>query len=356
MSCTKCNEKFLLSATASNIYFITEFDEMNEKIHNYLNKLSIAYKTIHDIIYIEVENTEEFFIQNISSLNKCFNELEKNVIKLYTQEIGQTLSFQSLLQAKPIQRYINLIEDREFFDIINNESLTSYFQPIINAKNRDIYGYETLIRGVKDDGSLLYPDELFKKSYRNDLDFRVDKLCRETALKTAATKKVKQKVFINFLPTAIYDPEYCLNSTIKWAKQLDFDPSNIVFEVVETQQVKDKEHLLGILKYYREKGYMIALDDVGEGYSGLNMLIDIKPDIIKVDRNIITNIDQNKFKQSVYKALYQLSIENGIKILAEGVETPYELDTIEKIGVDYIQGYYFAKPQAEPIRKIEVFS
>ena len=137
---------------------------------------------------------------------------------------------------------------------------------------------------MKEDGTLMYPDVLFTKSKRNDHNFKLDRLCRESALKTAATKKIAQKVFINFIPTSIYDPKFCLKSTEKWAKQLEFDPSQIVFEVVETEKVSDQNHLKKILEYYREKGFQIALDDVGEGYSSLNMLIELEPDIIKVDR------------------------------------------------------------------------
>ena len=121
---------------------------------------------------------------------------------------------------------------------------------------------------------------------------------------------------------------------------------------MESESVKDKTHLLKILDFYKKEGFSIALDDVGEGYSSLNMLVNIHPDIIKVDRNIITNIDTDKLKQSTYRALFNLARENGIAVLAEGVETKEELAMIESIGVDYLQGYYFGKPNAEPLRKI----
>jgi EAL domain-containing protein (putative c-di-GMP-specific phosphodiesterase class I) len=100
-----------------------------------------------------------------------------------------------------------------------------------------------------------------------------------------------------------------------------------------------------ILNYYRKEGFLIALDDVREGYSSLNMTIDIKPDIIKIDRNI----DKDPMKQSIYRALRGICLD----ILAEGVETPYELEKVKEIGVDYAQGYYFARPSAEIIRTIE---
>jgi EAL domain-containing protein (putative c-di-GMP-specific phosphodiesterase class I) len=352
MACTKCYEVFELNHSFSKIYFLSEIPELNKKCKLFIDKVGLQSFDFDGMPFIKVDDTKQFFEENIDAMLELFTQIEREEIKIHVQRKSETISFMSILRAKPMQRYINLISDREFFDIINNQSLTSYYQPILQAHDKSIFGYEALIRGVKADGSLMYPDVFFEKSARNDLNFKVDRLCRESALKTAAVKKIKQKVFINFLPTSIYDPEFCLASTVKWAKQLEFDPANIIFEVVETEFVKDQEHLQKILQYYRKQGFKIALDDVGEGFSNLNTLISIKPDIIKVDRQIIENIDKDELKQSVYKALYTLAKENGIEVLAEGIETAFELQMIESIGVDYLQGYYFGKPQVEPIRKI----
>lgn len=352
MSCSKCQEIFQLEEKAANIFWMSEYEELREKIKIFFSKLGLQSNQEGGIDFISVGDAKLFFLENIDAMVEFFNDIEAQSIKLHIQYEGENFNFQSVLGAKNLQRYINLVQDREFFDIINNASLTSYFQPIVDAKDYSIFGYEALIRGVRENGDLMFPDELFSKSTRNDLNFKLDRMCRESALKTAAVKRITQKVFINFLPTAIYDPQFCLNSTVKWAKQLEFDPKNIIFEVVETESVKDKNHLKNILSYYREQGFEIALDDVGEGYSGLNMLINLKPNIIKIDREIIQNIDKDELKQSTYKALYTLARENGIKILAEGVETSFELEMIQKIGVDYLQGYYFGRPQAEPVRRI----
>ncbi|MGB5866623.1 MAG: EAL domain-containing protein [Arcobacteraceae bacterium] len=352
MSCEKCNEKFTLKNSTGVIFIISEIDELVEKSELFLNKLSLSPKNNNGLLMFTTENIKTFFTENIDAFKMHFNDLEREKIKIFTANDENSFNYQSVLTAKTLQRYINLFDDQDFFDIVNNESLTVHFQPIIDMHTNKIYGYETLARGVNADATLMYPDVLFEKSKRNDYNFRLDRLCRESALKTAATKKVHQKVFINFIPTSIYDPEFCLNSTVKWAKQLEFDPAQIVFEVVETELVKDQGHLKKILEYYRSKGFKIALDDVGEGYSSLNMIIELRPDIIKIDRNIISGIDQNELKQSVYKALFNLAKENDITVLAEGIETAYELEMIKSIGVDLAQGYYFAKPSSEPIRKI----
>ncbi len=351
MSC-KCKDIFFISEKDSKIHFITQVSELISKSSNIIKKLGFDFEKNENIISFHVKNPRAFFEENFDCLNTNFNDLEKEEIKIFIENEDNKLTLNSILFTKALNKYLYFIEDRSFFDIIENSSLTAHFQPIIDMNTNKIFAYETLTRGVLPDGTLMYPDDLFKKSARNDMNFTLDRMCRETALKTTAVKKIDAKVFINFIPTSIYDPEFCLASTVKWAKQLEFDPKNIVFEVVETQDVKDKEHLKSILNYYRNKGFLIALDDVGEGYSSLNMIIDIRPDIIKVDRNIIENIDKDPMKQSIYKALRTICVDNNIKILAEGVETPYELEKVKEIGVDYAQGYYFAKPSAEIVRVI----
>jgi EAL domain-containing protein (putative c-di-GMP-specific phosphodiesterase class I) len=351
MSC-KCKDIFFISEKDSKIHFITQVRELISKSSNIIKKLGFNFEKNENIISFNVKNPRAFFEENFDCLNTNFNDLEKEEIKIFIENEDNKLTLSTIFSTKALNKYLYFIEDRSFFDIIENSSLTAHFQPIIDMNTNKIFAYETLTRGVLPDGTLMYPDDLFKKSARNDMNFTLDRMCRETALKTTAVKKIDAKVFINFIPTSIYDPEFCLASTVKWAKQLEFDPKNIVFEVVETQDVKDKEHLKSILNYYRNKGFLIALDDVGEGYSSLNMIIDIRPDIIKVDRNIIENIDKDPMKQSIYKALRTICVDNNIKILAEGVETPYELEKVKEIGVDYAQGYYFAKPSAEIVRVI----
>ena len=349
-----CKEEFNICKSESKIHFITNVPELIEKITKFLSKFSFESKVDENICSFISLNPNKFFHENTDSLSKYFSEPEQNEIRVFIENHKHPLTINTILKAKSLFLYLNFINDVSFFEILYSKSFTSHFQPIIDTKNDSIFGYESLIRGVYPDGTLMYPDEIFKKSTRNNTNFKLDQICRETALKTAATKRINKKIFINFLPTSIYDPEYCLQATVKWAKQLEFNPKNIVFEVVETEKVKDKEHLKEILNFYREKGFLIALDDVGEGYSSLNMIIDIKPDIIKVDRNIIHNIENDNMKQSIYKALRQISSENSIKLLAEGVETANELNILKDLGVDYAQGYYYSKPLAEPIRKLNI--
>lgn len=171
MSCSKCSEVFELLHKPANIYFMSEIEELMLKSKLFIEKIGMQLNESNQINFIKVEDAHDFFHENFDAIKNEFNELESQNIKLSIQDETQEFNFQSILGAKSLQRYINLIEDREFFDILNNQSLTSYFQPIIKASDRSIYGYEALIRGVKENGELMFPDDLFEKSERNDLNF-----------------------------------------------------------------------------------------------------------------------------------------------------------------------------------------
>lgn len=348
MSCSKCNEEFVLKESHSRIYWMSGSDELNYKIKTFLESLKVTIEENQSLLYVEVENTKEFFIQNNDAIVKFFSYIERAEIKIFVAYPNEEFSFSSILKAKPLQIFINLIEDEDFFYIVNNESLMFEFQAIYDVHNEKIFGYEALVRGINKDGTTMHPTKLFSKSKRNGFDFKLDRLCREMALKAAAEKNIQKKLFINFIPTSIYDPKFCLFSTVRWSKHLNFDAKNVIFEVVQAESVKDKPHLKNILNYYRDEGFEVALDNVGEENSELNMMIKLKPNIIKVDRNILQNIHSDAFKQSTYKALYLLAKENGIKVLALKVESKQELQTILELGVDYVQGYYISRPKVDP--------
>ncbi|MEY4504840.1 MAG: hypothetical protein RL154_1136 [Pseudomonadota bacterium] len=319
-----------------------------QKAKNSIHTLGYVCEIENDCLRIKLNNAQSDL--DAICKNVAFAEAEMKGIMALLRNSKEPLSFRDMRSVKPLFQLATLAASSEMVEIIKNKSFTSYFQPIIDLKQGDIYGYEALLRGVKDDGSIVYPMPILEAARNGDLLFYLDRAARETALKTAAVKRIDKKLFINFLPTAIYNPENCLQDTVRWAKQLEFDPKNIVFEVVETENIQDTKHLKSILDFYKSHGYMVALDDVGSGYSSLNMLNELRPNIIKIDREIITDIHINSFKQSIFTALVKIAYDNQIIVLAEGVETQNEANYVKENGAHLAQGYYWAKPNAEPIR------
>ncbi|MGE6369225.1 EAL domain-containing protein [Planococcus kocurii] len=235
-------------------------------------------------------------------------------------------------------------------EVIKEERLICHYQPIVDA-DENIFAYEMLARFQNKDGSMIYPNEIFPAAKTRGRLYALDRVCRMTAVKYAAALK-GEKAFINFIPTSIYSPEFCLRSTIELAEQLDVNPKSLVFEVVETEKVDDLNHLKKILRYYRDRGFDYALDDVGEGYSTIELLVDLKPNYMKLDMQYVFNVAEDIEKQKVAKRFLEKAQEIGSVPLAEGIETQADFEWLKKLGYQLFQGYYFGKPAAKPLSKL----
>ncbi len=121
-----------------------------------------------------------------------------------------------------------------------------------------------------------------------------------------------------------------------------------MFEVVESDEISDIDRLLRILDFYREVGLRVALDDVGAGYSSLKLLARLKPDFIKLDMDLIRNVDRDVYKAQVASKLLELARELHVSTVVEGVETVGEWQWATEHGADFAQGYLFARPEPWP--------
>ncbi len=347
--CPKCEVLPEFPKNPVKIYIYTEIDFLRSKLIEKFQQNNVKFQTESSIIIIPDQDIRQF-LELMKNLE--FSPPEQEEIKLCYVE-GEETIFSIIPRFRPLSYWLSRILYEEYFEILRDNRLTIHFHPIVNFAKKRVFGFECLIRGVKKNGELIYPNYLFKAAIATETLFYLDRSCREIAIKTAAIKGLKDfKVFVNFVPTAIYDPNFCLQNTIKWAYKLEWDPQNLVFEVVESEKVQDLNHLKNVLDFYRKNGFLVALDDVGTGYSSLDALIRLYPNFLKLSTELIEGIDQNTLKHDLVGAIVESARKNGIEVIAEGIEKSEEATTLFKLGVKFMQGYLFAKPNPEPILEI----
>jgi EAL domain-containing protein (putative c-di-GMP-specific phosphodiesterase class I) len=122
----------------------------------------------------------------------------------------------------------------------------------------------------------------------------------------------------------------------------------VVFEITETERTHDVLHFRGIIDQYRRFGFRIALDDVGSGYSSLNLLHQLRPDFLKLDMHLIRGVDRDPYKATIAQKILEIAQKLDIKSVAEGIETTEEMDWVRDHGADFVQGYLIAKPKLHP--------
>ena len=286
-----------------------------------------------------------------AELPSALSETEAGGTRALVVPAGRTPTLTDFMNTRPLGTVLAEVRAGWLAELLREERLETHFHPIVEAADPGrVFGYECLTRGKALDGRLIPPGELFAAARAADLLFPLDRSARLMAIRSAARKTVGERLFINFNPSSIYTPSFCLQTTFRAAEQHGFDPARVVFEVVESEEVTDTAHLLRILEVYRQAGFSVALDDVGAGYSSLNLLTRLKPDFVKLDMHLIRGVDADPYKGEVVGKLLEMARGVGVKSVVEGVETPGEWAWVRDHGADYVQGYLFARPAADPPR------
>ncbi|WP_218646389.1 EAL domain-containing protein [Pseudomonas umsongensis] len=221
------------------------------------------------------------------------------------------------------------------------------FQPIVDLRDNSIFAYEALVRGGDGSGAAAI---LGKVNEQNRYAF--DQACRVKAVELASRLQIPCFVSINFLPNAVYQAATCIRATLEAASRFGFPTERLIFEITENEELVDKEHLKNIIREYRRKGFKTAIDDFGAGYSGLNLLAEFQPDIIKLDMALVRSICTDPVRQAIVQGILGVCKVLKIDVIAEGVETHAELQQLQTLGINLYQGYLFAKPEYETLPKV----
>lgn len=231
--------------------------------------------------------------------------------------------------------------------IIANEQLSPVFQPIIDMRQGTIIGYEGLIRGPSD-SPLHSPLTLFQSAEACQCLMELEHLCRRVTLARYAELKLPGKLFLNVSPDCLTDPDYKTGETLNILHRYGLSPTQIIIEITESQPSFDYGLLREAVSHYRNMGFRIAIDDLGEGFASLRLWSELRPDFVKVDKHFVQNIHQDPVKQQFLRSIQQIAENAHSEVIAEGIETEAELLVIRALGIAYGQGYYIARPNGLP--------
>lgn len=243
--------------------------------------------------------------------------------------------------------YVTDFSDLNINQILEQELVEVHFQPLFSIREKKIIGFEGLSRGIHPpSGKLIPPLPLLKLAKDAGLTLELDRLFRKKIMESFQ-KFCPQPhdliLSLNF-ETSIIDKEIGTLHLIHLCRQLNMNPENILIEILESK-VKSVDGLEKFVHIHREHGFLIALDDVGKGHSNLDRIPVIQPDVIKIDRSLVANIQDDYYRQEIFKSLVHLAQKIGAISLAEGVETEEESLTCLELGADLLQGFHFSKPQ-----------
>jgi EAL domain-containing protein (putative c-di-GMP-specific phosphodiesterase class I)/CheY-like chemotaxis protein len=233
---------------------------------------------------------------------------------------------------------------RELRDIIRRKRITTLFQPIVHAKDGAVFGYEILTRGPAN-SSFRNSDMLFTFAREVKLAWALEAIALEGALKRLRQVDLLDRKFLLNLEAEMFgESEFRIHEMVSFFAE---HRGHFVFELTERAAIEDYGQFRELLTEFRDKGIEIAIDDAGSGYASLEAIAAIGPDYLKITKSLVSTLADEPIKQDLVKMLVELGGKINAKTLAEGIETYEEYETCRDLGIDLIQGYYFAHPQED---------
>jgi EAL domain-containing protein (putative c-di-GMP-specific phosphodiesterase class I) len=233
-----------------------------------------------------------------------------------------------------------------------NIAFSMAFQPIVDTHTGLPFAYEALVRGPEGQGALTILDQI-----NDDNRYAFDQACRVKAIEgaiAAGLMDTDARLSINFLPNAVYSPLACIQLTLKTAAAHRFPIDRLIFEFTEGEQMASPEHVSSIIETYKRMGFAVAIDDFGAGYAGLDFFARFGPDMVKLDMELIRGVDHDKRRTAIIRGTVAICAELDTILIAEGIETVEEAETLKSLGVRYMQGYHFARPAFEALPAISL--
>ncbi|MBU1659107.1 EAL domain-containing protein [bacterium] len=251
--------------------------------------------------------------------------------------VATNLSQKVRKEAEENMKILKMIKDA-----LASGNVISYFQPIVNNKTKEIEKYESLVRLIDENKNIISPlnflDIAKKGKYYSSITSRI----LENSFNALASTKADISINLSVIDIEKSSTRYKIFEFLHKHKE---DAHRIVFELLEDENVKDFQVLRTFIKYVKNLGVKIAIDDFGAGYSNFERLLDYQPDILKIDGSLIKNIANNEFSLNIVETIVAFAKRQNIKIIAEYVENEEIFNILLELNVDSSQGYFFGKPE-----------
>lgn len=256
----------------------------------------------------------------------------------------QTLLLE-FLEAQPLSTITASVKNAWFLRVLAQRQLFFNYQPIFDLQRGDIIAYECLARAFSDQGNTYFTgQQLIDGAISLSLTHEFDELALSTCLQAIARISSPTTFYINLLPNAITNNPDFLEQTLQQVQELRLNPCQIVFELTEVQALLHHHALPKLIDDIRQLGFGIAIDDLYGNVSIDHYFTEFRPDVIKIDRRLISGCSRHLVKQILVKNLLRSAHELEIPVLAEGLETAADIQFCRDIGMDYGQGFGLARP------------
>lgn len=350
--------------------------EISKEIRKFCQKENMVYKLPNDefAIFTTANISEDTFYQMVKKLLDKINEVNFHIDEqsiFVSFSCGMASDKSSLLikantalqiakkHSKSIVVYDSSLDTKKQItknidsllilkDAIKLNHITPYYQPIYNTKTKKIEKYESLARIVTEEGRVIAPYAFLDIAVKSKLYPEITKAMVTRTFEFFKDKDYEFSINFSILDIQNHETMKFLISKLKEFKE----PQRVVFEILEGDKIENYEEIKQFIKEVKRYGCKIAIDDFGSGYSNFSHILELNVDFLKIDSSLVKFITMDENSRIIVKTIINFASNLGLKTIAEFVEDKDSLTLLEKMGVDFVQGYYIGKPEKELIKEL----
>ncbi len=351
-----CESKGILTFHLSGNKFAFVFPNMintahlEQRLHDFQESLKIPFNHNEHKIYVTASIGVSLYPQGGVTPEKLMKNAELALTRAQTLG-GNTFVFQESSSQNfedPSQQLLyRLTIESELFEAVAQKQFELYYQPFVDVETGEAVSCEALLRWHHPDRGLIYPKEFIGILEETGLivelgEWIISQACQQlNNLSQAGFPEMR--ISINLSARQLQDPTF-YDRLLKIVNHTGVSPSRLELEMTESMLMENFTQCRIMLENLRHIGVNLALDDFGTGYSSFSVLKDLPFNILKIDRSFIHEINQGRNSASIVSSIIAMGQSLGMKIVAEGVETPEQLHTLRQYNCDFAQGYYFSIP------------
>ncbi|MFO1445306.1 EAL domain-containing protein [Bacillus sp. Bva_UNVM-123] len=322
--------------SSDGLTFLKKVDHRRHSVTDIDKKMKKIAREAEKSLHAEMPHVRPIFDTGYMFIEKRQYSIQEAILKAQQQALA--------MAEKRVQSEFNEML-YAVSKIVAQKDICMLAQPIIDVATNEVRAWEMLTRGPK--GTVFEsPLHLFSVARQTGKLYELELIVLEKTLQQIINTGCTQDIFINFTPITLGHERFLRDVKKLLADYKNIPPRQITLEVTERDSIEGMENFLYNIKVLRTMGFRIAVDDTGAGYASLHSISEIMPDIIKIDRSVIQDIDKNSVKESMLKGLLLVAREAGSLVVAEGIENKDEASVLSRNRVDLAQGYYYARPKA----------
>ena len=295
---------------------------------------------------------EKHVLNVLDALRKCLDPNSLEGTRAVFKPALEEPSLADVPRADSLRTFIAFARAQWLGDMISTRRLTAWFQPIVDARCTErVVAFEALARGSARHGEHrpVLPVRLLSAARDAGLMSSFDRYMHEQAIaRFDIPESSSTCLFLNVTPRTLEDARFDLEHLLETVTRHRLRPERITLEIIECETIANLHRVQDVLTTARSLGFGIALDDLGAGFSNLNLVHQLRPDIVKLDMALIRNIQADSYKAVLAQKILEATRRLGVRTVAEGVERASELVWLQEHGVDLVQGYLIAPPAPLP--------